>query len=147
MGAEVDLTELLTSMDAELRPGSYVFSTVQDPAAIGDIEVLATVAEQEGLSLVTTREEAERAELAYDFVAGWITLRVHSALHAVGLTAAVSAALADAGVSCNVIAGYHHDHLLVPLDRAQDALTILHSLATETHPRPATDPTATQDSG
>ena len=131
MGAETDPTVLLANMDAELLPGRYVFSTVPGPEAMRDIEVIATVAEPEGLSLVTTREEADRTGLAYDFVAGWITLRVRSALHAVGLTAAVSTALASAGVSCNVIAGYHHDHLLVAFDRAQDALSILLELAAE----------------
>ena len=40
-------------------------------------------------------------------------------------SAAVSTALADAGVSCNVIAGYFHDHLLVPADRMADALAAL----------------------
>jgi hypothetical protein len=54
---------------------------------------------------------------------------VHSALDAVGLTAAVSRALADAGVSCNVIAGAHHDHLLVPFERGEEALAVLRGLA------------------
>jgi hypothetical protein len=35
----------------------------------------------------------------------------------VGLTAA----LADRGISCNVIAGVYHDHLFVPDDRAEEA--------------------------
>ena len=129
MGGESELSVLLASMAPELAPGRYVFSTA--PAAEVDlrVEVLASVVEPEGLSLLTTQEQADLVGLAYDFVAGWITLRVHSALHAVGLTAAVSRALADAGISCNVIAGYHHDHLLVPIDRAQDALTTLRELA------------------
>jgi hypothetical protein len=53
---------------------------------------------------------------------------VHSALDAAGLTAAVSTALADAGLSCNVIAGHHHDHLLVPAGRAQEVITVLSGL-------------------
>lgn len=130
MSGESDLSVLLASMAAELRPGRYVFSTLRGPGQVDPgLEVLASVLEPEGLSLVTTQGQADRAGLAYDFVAGWITLRVHSALHAVGLTAAVSTALADAGVSCNVLAGYHHDHLLVPIDRAQDALVVLRGLA------------------
>src|SRR3954469_14930878 len=51
--------------------------------------------------------------------------RQSPALDAVGLTAAIRTALADAGLSCNVIAGYHHDHLLVPADRAPEAITVL----------------------
>lgn len=71
---------------------------------------------------MVARQDADRLGLGYDFLAGWITLQVHSALAAVGLTAAASAALTDAGISCNVLAGYHHDHLLVPLDRVEQAL-------------------------
>nr|WP_269151213.1 ACT domain-containing protein [Spelaeicoccus albus] len=66
--------------------------------------------------------------MPYSFVAGWITLQVHSALDAVGLTAAVSTALATAEISCNVIAGNYHDHLLVPIDRLDDALGVLREL-------------------
>jgi hypothetical protein len=130
VNAEANLSVLLASMAPELRPGDYVFSTVAGQQAVTGVEVLASVTEPEGLSLVTTREQADRVGLAYDFVAAWVTLRVHSALDAVGLTAAVSSALAEAGISCNVIAGYHHDHLLVPVDRAQEALTVLLDLAT-----------------
>jgi uncharacterized protein len=55
---------------------------------------------------------------------------VHSALDAVGLAAAISTALADAGLGCNVIAGLHHDHLLVPEDRASEAIQVLSGLST-----------------
>ncbi len=121
VNAERKLSVLLASMATELRPDAYVFSTVEGPETVTGVEVLASVTEPEGLSLVTTREQADRIGLTYDSVAAWITLRVHSALDAVGLTAAVSSALTEAGISCNVIAGYHHDHLLVPVDRAQQA--------------------------
>ena len=58
----------------------------------------------------------------------WITLSVPSDLTAVGLTAAVSRALADSGVACNVIAGHHHDHLLVPVESAGTAMEVLQAL-------------------
>ncbi len=83
------------------------------------------LAEEEGLSLVVRREQADAADLPYDLIAGWITLTVQSALDAVGLTAAVAGQLATAGISCNVIAARHHDHLLVPHERASDALELL----------------------
>jgi hypothetical protein len=128
MSGESDFTRLLQSMSPQHRAGRFVFATVDQRP--DDIEVLASVVESEGLSLVVHQEDADRLQLRYDFVAGWITLQVHSALAAVGLTAVVSTALADAGISCNVVAGYHHDHLLVPLERVDEALTVLHGLAT-----------------
>ncbi len=67
--------------------------------------------------------------VAYEFVAAWITLEIHSALEAVGLTAAVSRVLTEAGISANVVAGYTHDHVFVPLDRADDAMRALAELS------------------
>ena len=87
------------------------------------------------LTLVLRKQDADRLGLRYDYVAGWITLRVHSALEAVGLTAAVSAALAREGVSCNVVAGFYHDHLFVPHDSAAQAVRLLEDLALRAHAR------------
>ena len=52
-----------------------------------------------------------------------ITLSVHSSLEAVGLTAAVSCALAREGISANVVAAY--DHIFVPVANANQALSCL----------------------
>lgn len=65
------------------------------------------------------------------FRAAWITLTVSSDLAAVGLTAAVARALTDAGISCNVVAAAHHDHLFVPVERAGDAIAALRGLQAE----------------
>jgi len=62
-------------------------------------------------------------------VAAWLTLRVHSALSAVGLTAAVAGALTRIGVSCNVVAAFYHDHLFVAEADAERALAALEELA------------------
>jgi hypothetical protein len=122
----MSLPALLAALEPERRPGEYVFVTGADQLApVAE----ASVREQEGLSLVVERGRADAAGATYDFVAAWITLRVHSALAAVGLTAAVSGELTAAGIPCNVIAGRHHDHLLVPVDRADEALGLLHALA------------------
>ena len=51
-----------------------------------------------------------------------------SSLAAVGLTAAVAAALTEVGISANVVAAFHHDHVFVPLGRAAEALTCLERL-------------------
>ena len=121
-----ELEELLGAMAPELVPGEFVF--VQRPPGLQEELVLASVQEQEGPSVVISREEADRNSLEYDFVAAWITLRVNSDLNAVGLTAAVSTCLAENQISCNVIAGLRHDHLLVASGdgpRALEALTAL----------------------
>jgi len=121
-----DLDQLLRSMTPILRPGEYVFVDGDLPA---DVDVEASVWEPEGMSSVIRRADADRLLLEYDYVAAWITLTVHSSLAAVGLTAAVSRALADDGISCNVIAGLRHDHLLVPTAAADRALRALDHLA------------------
>lgn len=128
MTGESDLQKLLSGMRPELNPGRYVFTTVVGGLPSG-VTPVVTVAEQEGLTLVARLEEADAAGLAYDYVAGWITLRIHSALEAVGLTAAVARELADAGLSCNVVAGFHHDHLFVPHEQAEQAMVVLEGLA------------------
>lgn len=126
MSGEADLPRLLSALAPLRRPGEFVFVT--SPLAL-DATAEAMVRETEGVSYVLHRDEADRRGLPYDFVAAWITLEVHSALDAVGLTAAVSGALAEAGISCNVVAGYFHDHLLVPADRVDAALRILRGVA------------------
>ncbi|GIH67733.1 hypothetical protein Msi02_85500 [Microbispora siamensis] len=125
---ETDLRILLSAMRPRLNPGRYVFTTV-DGAIPPGVRPVVTVAEEEGLTLVLPQQEADAAGLAYEYVAGWITLRVHSALEAVGLTAAVARELAAAGLSCNVVAGFHHDHLFVPYERAAEAVAVLEDLA------------------
>jgi hypothetical protein len=101
-----------------------------------DVELVATVREEEGVTLVLSTEDADRAGLSYDGKLQWITLRVHSSLAAVGLTAAFTTALAVAGLSANVIAGMHHDHVFVPAGCGEAALRVLHALSDAT-PRPA----------
>ncbi|WP_225823583.1 ACT domain-containing protein [Streptomyces naphthomycinicus] len=128
MTGETDLRTLLDGMRPELNPGRYVFTMAEGGVPSG-VSPVVTVAEQEGLTLVVPQADADAAGMAYDYVAGWITLRVHSALDAVGLTAVVARALADAGLSCNVVAGFHHDHLFVPYEQAPRAVEILRRLS------------------
>lgn len=129
VSGERDLRILLSRMRPVLNPGRYVFTTASGTGVPPGVSPVVTVAEPEGLALVAAMEEADTAGLAYDYVAGWITLRVHSALDAVGLTAAVAQELAAAGLSCNVVAGLHHDHLFVPYERAAEAVDLLEDLA------------------
>jgi len=136
MTGEKDIRTLLASIHPVQREGEYVYVLwpYGRPLA-GGIE--AAVREAEGLTVVLPRAEADQLDLRYDFVAAWITLQVHSSLEAVGLTAAVSAALTDARISCNVLAGFHHDHLLVPVADADRAMEILHELSAQSSDQPA----------
>lgn len=128
MSGETDLKTLLESLHPVARDGEYVYALWPHGRPLeGAVE--AAVREAEGLTVVLRRDEADTLGLSYDFVASWITLQIHSALEAVGLTAAVSAALTHAGISCNVLAGFHHDHLLVPVGDADRAMEVLRLLA------------------
>ena len=129
MVAETDLARMLASLDVQQRGGRFTFVT-------GDWPALRTVAhaivdEEEGRTYVVKVEDAVAVGAPVGFVAAWLTLRVWSSLESVGLTAAVSSALAGEGISCNTIAGYHHDHLLVPIDRADDAIRVLRTLSSQ----------------
>lgn len=128
MSGVSDLHDLLGALNPEARDGEFVVATIPD-AEIDGVAPDAVIRESEGTTIVLRREDADAAGIPYAFVAAWITLTVHSDLAAVGLTAAVSTALADADISCNVLAGFHHDHLLVPADRRDDALEVLGALA------------------
>jgi hypothetical protein len=86
------------------------------------------VREPEGVTVVVAEGEALARGWVVAFRSAWITLRVHSDLAAVGLTAAFARALGEAGISCNVVAGVHHDHLFVPVARADDAMAALRAL-------------------
>lgn len=131
MTGETHLGTLLASLSPRLNPGQFVFCSVPQPSAMQLATALGSFREAEGTTLILAREEAERLGLAYAYPAAWITLEVHSSLAAVGLTAAFARALADDGISCNVIAGYHHDHLFVAEADAERALTRLRRLAAE----------------
>jgi uncharacterized protein len=124
---ERDLNTLLQSLEPRLEDGEWVFVTA-DVVPDG-MTPLATFLEVEGQSLLVRRDEADTAGLPYDFIGAWISLTVHSALDAVGLTAAVAGQLSAAGISCNVVAARNHDHFFVPYERAQHALGLIEQLS------------------
>lgn len=129
MAGETSLSTLLRSMSPQLNAGDYVFCTLGDSRIPDGLEVIGSFREQEGLTLILERSQAEQAGFSFDYIAAWITLNVHSALQAVGLTAAFATALGQAGISCNVIAGYYHDHLFVGRADAERAMQVLRDLA------------------
>jgi hypothetical protein len=126
VAGETDLGVMLASVSVDRRDGAYVFVTSDDPDLLA--RAAATVHEVEGVTVIVSADVAGAAGLQVDGTYAWLTLTVFSSLEAVGLTAAVSGALADAGIPCNVLAGRHHDHLLVPEDCAQDAIDAVEAL-------------------
>ncbi|MBD8705226.1 MULTISPECIES: ACT domain-containing protein [unclassified Pseudomonas] len=130
MTGETSLGALLRSMNPELNEGDYVCCTVADSRRVEGVEVIGSFREREGLTVILERSQAQQLRLDCDYVMAWITLTVHSSLAAVGLTAAFASALGAAGISCNVVAGFYHDHLFVGKDDAQQAMETLRALAT-----------------
>jgi len=122
-----DLRAMLATLEATMRPDEYVYAVVSREHPVVSLAA-ATIAEDEGLTVVLRRTDADAHDIRYEFVAAWLTLAVHSSLEAVGLTAAFSRALGEADISCNVLAGLHHDHLLVPTADATRALGVLRGL-------------------
>lgn len=125
-----DLDQLLKSMEPVFNPGIFVYVTVKHKEDLKSVNVFASIVETEGYSAVIEESDAIALGLPILFRAAWITLTVVSDLQAVGLTAAFAGALAEAGISCNVVAGASHDHLFVPVERATDAMNALKGLQT-----------------
>jgi hypothetical protein len=133
MTGTTDLATLLAAMDPALSDAELVFCSFAN-AGIAECLSLSPVGcfiEQEGLSLIIGKSIAEQNGIAFETTFRGITLQVHSSLQAVGLTAAVAGRLALHGISANVVAAYHHDHIFVPTHDAERALLILRTLQTE----------------
>lgn len=126
-----DLDLLLKSMAPRLNPGSYTFATLPPGKTLAQHDVISSMREAEGVSVIVETTIAEREELEALFTCAWITLNVNSDLAAVGLTSAFSTALGKAGISCNVVAGAFHDHIFVPIAEAEAAMRVLQSLQRE----------------
>ena len=123
--AETNLAVLLRTMEPVLFPMPYGYAVWAGPVPFAPF---ATVAEAEGVTIVALLSDISAAGMTWDPWAR-ISLTVHSDLEAVGLTAAFAGALGRVGISCNVIAGFHHDHLFVQWDRRADAVAALKALS------------------
>jgi hypothetical protein len=126
MAGETDLGILLKSMKPVLAEGEFVFCTTSQPLREAvRLEPLGLFQEEEGLTLMLSRERADAAGLPYTAVFRKVTLSVHSSLEAVGFLAAISTRLAAHGISVNAVSAYFHDHLFVPAARAEETLALL----------------------
>ena len=129
MTGETDLQKLIQGMKPKLNQGEFVFCVVDSSQSANTLNPLCTFQEAEGTTVIIPKQQADDASLPYSVVCSWITLTVHSSLEAVGLTATVSKALTEANISCNVVAAYYHDHIFVPVQDANQAMTVLTSLS------------------
>lgn len=120
-----DRAEMIRQMAPRLEADCFVFTTAKNEADLIQRLPLAVAMfrESEGVSLIVPAPSDAPGAMRL------ITLQVHSALDGVGLTAAVSQALAEANIPCNIVAATHHDHLFVPVSQAETALDVLRALA------------------
>ncbi|RPD93452.1 ACT domain-containing protein [Aureibaculum marinum] len=129
MSGEKNLNTLLKSMKPKHNLGEFVFCKTENLEQFNLSQVIMTFKEDEGTTIILKKEIADQLHLDYSFVASWITLTVHSSLEAVGLTAAFSNALAKNGISCNVVAAYHHNHIFVAKKDTKTAMKILNEFS------------------
>lgn len=129
MSGETDLKKLLSLLSAELAEGTYVFSTVKNATYPINITPKMVFEEAEGTTLILLKDDAEKAGLVYDFPCRMITLNIHSSLEAVGFIAHIASELAAKGMGVNPVSGFYHDHLFVPANRANEAMSILKEIS------------------
>ena len=129
MNGEKNLPKLIQNMSPSLQEGDYVFVSVSSLEQIPREDTLGEFKEAEGITVIIEKSKADQLQLSYDYIAAWITLKVHSSLNAVGLTAVFAEALAQNNISCNVVAGYYHDHIFVDQRDANKALQVLRKLS------------------
>ncbi|EDL47736.1 ACT domain-containing protein [Erythrobacter sp. SD-21] len=124
-----DREAMIAAMEPRLDTQAWRFVLVTPdtaPQLLG--AAIGTFREDEGVTAIVTSGLAHELGIeGPDFAR--ITLMVHSDLEGVGLTAAVASALADAGIACNMVAAFHHDHAFVPRARGEEALQMLLGLA------------------
>lgn len=135
MNGETDLDRLIRGLSARRVEGTFVFATVPDGSVPKGVKPVMLFHEAEGLTLILPQRDAEQAGLDHEFPSRMITLEIHSSLEAVGFLARITQALAAANMGVNPVSAFYHDHLFVPVDRADDAMAILADLANTPDPR------------
>ena len=89
---------------------------------------IATFREEEGITLVISKDEADKFNIKYDSLFRCISLGVHSSLNSYGLISSISRELTKKKISSNVFSGFYHDHIFVQADLADTAIQVINSL-------------------
>ncbi|MEM9350423.1 MAG: ACT domain-containing protein [Pseudomonadota bacterium] len=131
MSGETDLKKLLASMEPSLNEGRYAFVRAGTFEEAARHKPLMLFQEAEAVTMILLFDEADAAGLEPEFPCCWITLNVHSSLEAIGFLARIVPRLAALGMGVNPVAGYYHDHLFLPYDRAEDAMKELKAIAAQ----------------
>ena len=118
---ETNLEVMLQSLEVEVNPVSGEYSDFSEHSS----DILMSFRESEGFTLILKKSAADSTGISYTGTYRFLTIKVHSSLEAVGLTAFISKALADALIPANVVAAFYHDHIFVPSDMATRAKDIL----------------------
>lgn len=129
MTGKSNLSELIRGMRPVLHPGEFIFTSQLSLENIPLESMVAQFREKEGITVIMEKSVADDLDLSYDYVASWITLKIHSSLDAVGFTAIFSSELAKHSISCNVVAAYYHDHIFVNKKQGERAVQVLTQLA------------------
>ncbi len=123
---ETDLQSLLKQMQPVLDDEQMVFCSLPtDEAEKYLTSCQGYYREQEGVSLILNKRQADLDNLTYGPVFRRISLMVHSSLEAVGFLSRITEILAAQGISVNVVSGFFHDHLYINVKEAENAVMIL----------------------
>ena len=126
---ETDLNSLLKKMQPSLNKGQFVFFS--SPKIESNIlkQAILLFRETEGNTVILPKKIADNLNIAYSSIFSWITLLVNSSLNAVGFTAKFSSELAKHNISCNVVAGFSHDHIFINRAHSEKAMNVLYRLS------------------
>ncbi len=127
------MNTLVKSMSPKLIDGDFVFCSVSEKR-LSEMRItpLSIFKEEEGIAIIVTRQTADINSLTYSRIWSLITLTVHSDLSAVGFLALITDKLTKSEISVNVISAYYHDHLFVPKEKTEQALSLLNEITTST---------------
>ena len=117
----------MSSLLPQLDPDTYLFC----PLPLGSklpFRPLMVFEEAEGLTIVLSDYQAKSLGYEGSFPCRRIILGVESKLEDLGLIALVASALSSAGIPSNMASAFHHDHVFVPVDKAESAMAILTGL-------------------